>query len=245
MNQASRRNNRSNEQLRPIKFTPNFQKGPLSSVLVEYGDTKVICSVSFSLGVPKFLKGTETGWLTAEYSMLPSATSERVSRESSKGKPSGRTMEIQRLIGRTLRNSVNLESLGENTLTIDCDVIQADGGTRTASITGASVALKFALDQLTEKKKIPAKTSPFLHFSSAVSIGVVYNSILVDLDYIEDSHAEADMNFVMNESDEFLEIQASAEDKAIKHADFTQALELAKNSCQQILEKQKEVFAQS
>ena len=238
MTEPKRRANRAKNVTRPIKVTLDFQVNPLSSVLIEYGQTKVICSVNFAPGVPKFLKGTETGWLTAEYGMLPSATSERGQRESSKGKQTGRTLEIQRLIGRVLRNCVQLEAIGENTFTIDCDVIQADGGTRTASITGASIALKLAIDRLVEKKKITAKKPVFLHHASAVSIGVVHQHVLVDLDYIEDSHAQSDMNFVLNDQGEFLEVQASAEESSLSHNHFEEALKLAKESCAEILKVQ-------
>ena len=237
MSTIQRFNQRPLSETRPISFTLDFQKSPLSSVLVEYGETKVICSVSFSLGVPRFLKGTQTGWLTAEYSMLPSATSERSPREVSKGKPSGRTMEIQRLIGRVLRNCVQLEEIGENTITIDCDVLQADGGTRTAAITGSCVALKIALDRLVEKKKIPAKQSPMTQMAAAISVGIVNNQVLVDLDYHEDSHAQTDMNFVFSKS-ALLEIGASAEESSFSQEQFLQALEAANKACQQILLEQ-------
>lgn len=240
MTQSLRKHQRKLEDPREISFTLDFQKNPLSSVLIEYGETKVICSISFSLGVPKFLKGTNTGWLTAEYGMLPSSTSERSLRESAKGKQTGRTLEIQRLIGRVLRNCVKLEEIGENTLTVDCDVIHADGGTRTASITGASVALKLALDRLMERKKLPCKSSPFLHHASAISVGLLGNDVLVDLDYHEDSHALADMNFVLNSQGDFLEIQASAEESGFNREQFTQALHLATECCQSISKKQEQ-----
>lgn len=243
MTTSSRKHQRKLIDHREISFTLDFQKNPLSSVLVEYGQTKVICSVSFSLGVPKFLKGTNTGWVTAEYGMLPSSTTERSLRESAKGKQSGRTLEIQRLIGRVLRNCVKLEDLGENTLTVDCDVIHADGGTRTASITGASVALKIALDRLITRKKLPCQQSPFLHYASAISIGLLGDEVLVDLDYHEDSHALADMNFVLNCQGDFLEIQASAEESGFNQEQFSQALSLAVTACRSISEKQKESVA--
>lgn len=241
MSQSLRVNNRSDNKERPISLTVDYQKNPLSSVLIEYGNTKVICSVSFTPGVPKFMKGTETGWLTAEYSMLPSATLERTARESSRGKQSGRSIEIQRLIGRVLRNCVKLEDIGENTLTVDCDVIQADGGTRTASISGAAVALKIALDRLVENKKIPAKSSPLLHLAAAVSIGLVNDSLLVDLDYLEDSQAQADMNFVFDDKNQILEVQVSAEQKSIAQEHLQQSLQLAQQACANILEAQKKV----
>lgn len=243
MTEPKRRANRASNAVRPIKVTLDFQNNPLSSVLIEYGQTKVICSVSFTAGVPKFLKGTNTGWLTAEYSMLPSATAERVQRESSKGKQNGRTLEIQRLIGRTLRNCVQLENLGENTFTVDCDVIHADGGTRTASITGASVALKLAIDRLIQKNKITNKKPVFLYHASAVSIGVVHNNLLIDLDYLEDSHAQSDMNFVMNAQGEFLEIQASAEESTLSVAHFQESLNLAQNACKEILACQEKALS--
>jgi ribonuclease PH len=204
-----RRNGRATDALREIKLTRNFVKHAEGSVLVEFGDTKVICNATIETRVPPFLKGKGTGWVTAEYSMLPRATHTRNQRESAKGKLSGRTHEIQRLIGRSLRAVVDLEQLGERSVLIDCDVIQADGGTRTASITGAYVALADALATLVAEGELAE--SPLREAVAAVSVGIVKGQPYLDLDYSEDSNAEVDMNFVMTSSMRFVEVQGTAE----------------------------------
>ena len=204
-----RSSGRQANQLREIKLTRQYTKHAEGSVLVEFGDTKVICNASLVNGVPRFLKGTGQGWLTAEYGMLPRSTNERMDREASKGKQSGRTQEIQRLIGRALRTCIDLKSIGENTIAIDCDVIQADGGTRTASITGACIAVYDAIKKLPIKKS--AQRSPFRQFVASVSVGVVNGKTVLDLDYVEDSNAETDMNVVMSDQGNFIEIQGIVE----------------------------------
>lgn len=204
-----RNEGRGSDELRQVRITRNFTKHAEGSVLVEFGDTRVICTASVEESVPSFLRGKGTGWVTAEYSMLPRATHTRSSREAARGKQSGRTLEIQRLIGRSLRAVTDLVALGERSITIDCDVIQADGGTRTASITGAYVALHDALTTLRDKgliSKIPLKEAV-----AAVSVGIVAGEAVLDLDYLEDSGAEVDMNFVMTASDRFVEVQGTAE----------------------------------
>jgi ribonuclease PH len=204
-----RNDNRNSEVLRQVRITRNFTKHAEGSVLIEFGDTRVICTASVEESVPPFLRGKGTGWVTAEYSMLPRATHTRSSREAAKGKQSGRTLEIQRLIGRSLRAVTDLAALGERSITIDCDVIQADGGTRTASITGAYVALHDALSTLVNKGLIPR--IPLREAVAAVSVGIVAGEALLDLNYLEDSAAEVDMNFVMTSSDRFVEVQGTAE----------------------------------
>jgi len=204
-----RRNGRSADALRDVKITRNFTKHAEGSVLVEFGDTKVICTASVEDRVPPFLKGKGTGWVTAEYSMLPRATQTRNQRESSKGKVTGRTHEIQRLIGRSLRAVVDLAAIGERSVTIDCDVIQADGGTRTASITGAYVALADAFGAMVKRGEL--KANPMREAVAAVSVGIVDGVAFLDLDYPEDSGAEVDMNFVMTSSLRFVEVQGTAE----------------------------------
>ena len=205
----SRNDGRRSGDLRPITITRNFIKHAEGSVLIEFGDTRVICTASVEESVPPFLRGKGTGWVTAEYSMLPRATHTRSTREASKGKQTGRTLEIQRLIGRSLRAVVDLDRLGERSIHIDCDVIQADGGTRTASITGAYVALIDALSTLRNRGQI--SLIPVRESVAAVSVGIVGGQVLLDLDYSEDSTAEVDMNFVMTSSDRFVEVQGTAE----------------------------------
>lgn len=204
-----RNDNRGNDALRQVCITRRFTKHAEGSVLVEFGDTRVICTASIEESVPPFLRGKGTGWVTAEYSMLPRATHTRSSREASRGKQSGRTLEIQRLIGRSLRAVTDLVALGERSITIDCDVIQADGGTRTASITGAYVALHDALSTLLSRGLIAQL--PLKEAVAAVSVGIVNGVAVLDLDYLEDSSAEVDMNFVMTASDRFVEVQGTAE----------------------------------
>jgi ribonuclease PH len=205
----TRRDGRAADALRQVKITRNYVKHAEGSVLVEFGDTKVLCNASVEERIPPFLKGTGSGWVTAEYSMLPRATQTRNQREASKGKLTGRTHEIQRLIGRSLRAVMDLKALGERQVTIDCDVIQADGGTRTASITGAYVALADACQFLVKEGKIAG--NPLREAVAAVSVGIVEGKTLLDLDYPEDSGAEVDMNFVMTSSLRFVEVQGTAE----------------------------------
>jgi len=200
---------RAPEALRPIRLTRQYTKHAEGAVLVEFGDTKVICTASVEERVPPFLKGKGQGWVTAEYGMLPRSTGTRMGREAASGKQGGRTQEIQRLIGRSLRAAVDLKALGERSITIDCDVIQADGGTRTASITGGCVALHDALEHLRAKGAL--KTQPFKGFIASVSAGVYQRVPVLDLDYAEDSAAETDMNFVMDEAGRFIEVQGTAE----------------------------------
>lgn len=205
----TRNDGRNSGELRPVTIIRNFTKHAEGSVLVEFGDTRVICTASVEETVPSFLKGKGTGWVTAEYSMLPRATHTRSPREAAKGKQSGRTLEIQRLIGRSLRAVTDMVALGERAIYIDCDVIQADGGTRTASITGAYVALADALATLRHRGLIA--TMPLKEAVAAVSVGIVAGEPLLDLNYVEDSAAEVDMNFVMTSSDRFVEVQGTAE----------------------------------
>ena len=226
------------DELREIKFTRNFIKSAEGSVLVEYGNTKVICTASVMNGVPPFLKGKGQGWITAEYGMLPRATNERTHREAARGKQTGRTMEIQRLIGRSLRNCVDLKLLGENTITIDCDVIQADGGTRTASITGGCIALAEAIKTL--KKRQGNDNKPILkQLIASVSVGIYQGTPVLDLDYIEDSQAETDMNVVMTQKGEFIEIQGTAEEKPFNAQELSQMLELAQSGIRTLIQKQR------
>jgi ribonuclease PH len=228
---------RAAAELRPIQFTRQFTKYAEGSTLVEFGNTKVICTASVSPGVPRFLKETGQGWLTAEYCMLPRATQQRVDRESTKGKQSGRTIEIQRLIGRSLRAAVDLKALQEYTIILDCDVIQADGGTRTAAISGACLALYDAVTYMQNKKWIT--TRPFKNLIAAVSVGVYQNLEIIDLDYAEDSQAETDMNVVMTEQGDFIEIQGTAEGRALRNNELQELVNLARLGISQIIEKQK------
>jgi len=235
-----RHDDRLKDQLRPIKITRNYTKYAEGSVLIECGDTKVVCTASCVKGVPKFLKDSGQGWLTAEYGMLPRATHVRSDREASRGKQGGRTLEIQRLIGRSLRAVVDLKAIGENTITIDCDVIQADGGTRTAAITGSCVALVDAVKNLQQKNNL--KTNPFKQLVAAVSVGVYAGEIILDLDYSEDSKAETDMNVVMTEDGNFIEVQGTAENGTFSQAQLNQLLDLARNGIAELLKKQRAVL---
>ncbi|MCB1616102.1 MAG: ribonuclease PH [Pseudomonadales bacterium] len=228
---------RRNNQLRPIKITRNFTCHAEGSVLVEFGNTKVICTASVETGVPRFLKGSGQGWITAEYGMLPRSTGQRMDREAARGKQSGRTQEIQRLIGRSLRTAVDMQALGENTIKIDCDVIQADGGTRTASITGACVALVDAIRFLQAKNLV--KTNPLKAMVASVSVGIYSNEAVLDLDYDEDSVAETDMNVVMNEQGGFIEIQGTAEAAPFSEAQFLEMQALAKQGIADLVKIQK------
>lgn len=232
--------NRENNQLRPMSFVRNFTKHAEGAVLVSYGDTKVLCTASIETQVPRWLKGTGKGWITAEYGMLPRATHERTQREAAKGKQSGRTQEIQRLIGRSLRAMVDLEKLGENTIHIDCDVLQADGGTRTASITGAAVALVDALEKLQAAKKL--KADPLVGLVAAVSVGIKNGEVLLDLNYSEDSSCDTDLNVVMTQKGEFIEIQGTAEEKPFTRAQVDEMLAIAEESIKQLIAEQQAVL---
>ena len=201
---------------------------PEGSVLIEFGNTKVICNATVEEKIPRWLRGTGSGWITAEYSMLPRATNTRVQRESTKGKLSGRTMEIQRLIGRALRATIDLEKLGERTIMIDCDVIQADGGTRTASITGAYLALELAIEKLIDERKL--KEMPIKAKVAAISVGKVRNELLLDLEYEEDSRADVDINIVMNDKGEFIELQGTGEEATFTQTELLKFIELSKNA---------------
>ena len=227
-----RDNNRKNNEMREVKVTKNYIMHPEGSVLIEFGNTKVICNATIEEKVPPFLKGKGTGWVTAEYSMLPRSTNTRNQREASKGKVTGRTMEIQRLIGRALRSSVNLQKLGERSIIIDCDVIQADGGTRTASITGGFVAMVDAFNVLLKKKEI--KKMPIKSFVSAVSVGIVDNEKILDLCYLEDSSAQVDMNVVMTDKGEFIEVQGTGEESPFTYNEFMDLISLGSKGCQDL-----------
>ena len=231
---------RSAEQVRPIKITRHYTKHAEGSVLVEFGETKVLCNATIEESVPRFLKGQNQGWVTAEYSMLPRATNSRTQREAAKGKQTGRTMEIQRLIARSLRAMIDLKLLGEYTITLDCDVIQADGGTRTASITGASVALVDAINMMLTSGKI--KQNPIKSLVAAVSVGIVNGEAVCDLEYIEDSNAETDMNVVMTDDGRIIEVQGTAEGEPFSHEELLTLLELAKNGITTIIEAQKQAL---
>jgi ribonuclease PH len=238
----SRPSGRSTDQLRNVTITRNYTKHAEGSVLVEFGDTKVICTASVENSVPHFLRGKGQGWITAEYGMLPRSTNSRMSRESSRGKQSGRTQEIQRLIGRSLRAVVDLKILGENTIKIDCDVIQADGGTRTASITGACVALMDAVNYLKKTGKI--QESPLIGMIASVSVGVYNGTPVLDLDYAEDSTAETDMNVVMNSEGGFIEIQGTAEGAPFAQDQLDKMLALAKSGINELLELQQAALSE-
>ena len=234
------RNNRKNFDLRPITIIKDYLEYPLASCLIEQGKTKVICSTSLEDSVPRWLKGKGKGWLTAEYSMLPGATHVRTDREAIKGRLSGRTQEIQRLIGRTIRNVVDLNLLGEKLLKIDCDVISADGGTRTASINGAWVTTRMALNRLLEKGSI--KKDPLRLGVSAISTGILNGNVLLDLDYFEDSNADADANFVFNSEGNIIEIQCTGEKASISNSQFSEMFKIARQSCLNIFQKQNAVI---
>ncbi len=234
-----RKNGRKPNELREIKITKNYISHPEGSVLVEFGNTKVICNATIENTVPRFLKGKNMGWVTAEYGMLPRSTNERMRREA-KNKQSGRTMEIQRLIGRSLRSSIHLDKLGERSITIDCDVIQADGGTRTASISGGFVALCLALRS--QESDDFSSTNVIKSFTGSVSIGKVNGNIILDLDYEEDSNAETDMNFIMNEEGHFIEIQGTAEEGHFSHDELNIMINLASDGIKKIIEIQKKAL---
>lgn len=238
----NRPSGRRPEQLRPVKITRDFTCHAEGSVLVEFGDTKVICTASVESGVPRFLRGKGQGWVTAEYGMLPRSTNSRMGREAARGKQSGRTQEIQRLIGRSLRAAVNLKKLGEHTINIDCDVIQADGGTRTAAITGACVALVDAIRHLQRTKAITG--DPLVSMIAAISVGIYQDTEVLDLDYAEDSRAQTDMNVVMNDSGGFIEVQGTAEGAAFSQEELGEMMRLANNGIADLLRVQGMALAQ-
>ncbi|MES9992057.1 MAG: ribonuclease PH [Candidatus Thiodiazotropha sp.] len=227
---------RQADELRPITITRQYTKHAEGSVLVCFGDTQVICTASVEESIPRFLKGSGQGWITAEYGMLPRSTTDRMGREAARGKQGGRTLEIQRLIGRSLRAAVDLKRLGERTITLDCDVIQADGGTRTASITGACVALADAIAH-TQKLGL-LKDSPMLGMVASVSVGIYDGMPVLDLDYAEDSNAETDMNVVMNENGGFIEVQGTAEGAAYSRGELNAMLDLAQQGITNIIQIQ-------
>lgn len=233
-----RPSNRETNELRAIKITRNATNYAEGSVLVEFGQTRVLCTASVMDGVPRFLKGKNQGWITAEYGMLPRATHSRTEREASKGKQGGRTLEIQRLIGRSLRGCMDLKAIGEQTITLDCDVLQADGGTRTAAITGACVALRDALSWMVQREKL--RKMPAFTYVAAVSVGVYRGQPVLDLDYAEDVLAETDMNVVMNEAGHFIEVQGTAEDTCFTREQLNSMLALAEPGIARLIELQKQ-----
>ena len=233
-----RHNDRATDQMRIVSFERNYTRHAAGSVLAEFGDTKVICTAVVEEGVPRFLKGSKRGWLTAEYGMLPSSTNTRNDREAVRGKQNGRSIEIQRLIGRSLRAMVDMEKLGERTIKVDCDVIQADGGTRTASISGGAIAICDALRSI-------GKLEESIDLIASVSVGMVKGEILLDLDYIEDSGADTDMNFVFLENHGFIEIQGTGEKRAFTAADFSMMLARAEKGIENILSIQRKMLGES
>lgn len=234
---------RAPEALRPIKITRHFTRYAEGSVLIEFGNTRVLCTASVEEKVPPFLKGRGQGWVTAEYGMLPRATGQRTQREASRGKQDGRTVEIQRLIGRSLRAAVDLKALGERTVTIDCDVLQADGGTRTAAITGGYVALADAIRFLRSHKLL--KEDPLRRQIASVSVGIYQGEPVLDLDYSEDSNAGTDMNFVMDDSDGFIELQGTAERGSFRLEEMLAMVTLARSGIKSLLEAQRQALAEN
>ena len=232
---------RNPDQMREVRFTRQYTKHAEGSVLVEFGDTKVICTATVEERIPRFLKGQNRGWVTAEYGMLPRSTNSRMSREAARGKQGGRTMEIQRLIGRSLRAAIDLDKLGERSITLDCDVIQADGGTRTASITGACVALNDAISILIEKGLLDE--NPLRHLVASVSVGIYQGTPVLDLDYDEDCNAETDMNIVMDDSGNFIEIQGTAEGATFSMDEMLAMTDLARQGIVKLIEAQRAVLA--
>ena len=233
--------NRKPDQLRNIDFKLDFIKSSEASVLASFGDTRVLCTASIENNVPKWMKNKGHGWVTAEYGMLPGSTSQRNTRESVKGKQAGRTLEIQRLIGRSLRAAVDLEALGERTIILDCDVIQADGGTRTTAINGAFIALKKAVNTLLDDRNIDS--DPIKKFIGAISVGIYKNEVIMDLNYNEDSQADTDMNVVMNEDNEFIEIQGTAENESFNNDQLALMLNYAKKGIKEITLHQKQLLS--
>jgi ribonuclease PH len=236
----SRPLDRPNDQMRSVRIIPGFLKHPDGSVLIETGDTRVLCSAMVEERVPPFLKGSNSGWVTAEYSLLPASTETRSTREAARGKISGRTSEIQRLIGRSLRAVVDMEKLGERTIWIDCDVIQADGGTRTASVTGSFVALYLALKKLKDKGTI--EDIPIKDYVAAISVGIVEGIPVLDLEYVEDSGADVDMNVVMTGGGDFVEIQGTGEKSVFSRQDLDVLLGLAQKGIQELIVLQKNIL---
>ncbi|WP_025693167.1 ribonuclease PH [Paenibacillus zanthoxyli] len=235
-----RSNGRNDDGLRPLKITTQINKYAEGSVLIEMGDTKVICTATVEEKVPPFLKGQGKGWVTAEYSMLPRATQSRNQREAARGKLTGRTMEIQRLIGRALRSVVNLQALGERNITLDCDVIQADGGTRTASITGSFIALAFAINKIVTQHRLTV--FPITDYLAAISVGIVGDRPLLDLNYEEDSKANVDMNVVMTGGGEFVELQGTGEERPFSRKELDNLLGLAEQGILELIAAQKEAL---
>ena len=235
------RKNRKINELRKVEIIPNFSPNAEGSCLIKCGETHVLCNASVDENIPRWLKGQDRGWITAEYGMLPRSTLERMNRESKLGKQSGRTQEIQRLIGRSLRSVTDLYKLKNYQVIIDCDVLQADGGTRTAAITGAFVALKLCINKLIEQKKI--KSDPITESLAAISCGVIENETYLDLDYSEDLGAEVDANFVITENEKLVEIQMTSEEKLCSEDNFQQMLTIAKDGIKQLIEIQKEILS--
>ena len=234
--------NRSYDEIRPIKVIRNYIKYSEGSVLIEVGDTRVICTASVEEKVPVFLRGTQQGWISAEYSMIPRANQLRNLRDSIKGKIDGRSQEIQRLVGRSLRAVTDLEKLGPRMIWLDCDVLQADGGTRTTSINGSFIALVDALNYLKAEKKI--ESVPIKHFIGAISVGIVDGEMLLDLDFKEDSHAQVDMNIVMTERGEVVEIQGTAEERPFSMTNLNKLIKLAENGIKQVIAREKEIIGE-
>ena len=235
-----RPSNRAPDEMRPVTLTSNYTMHAEGSVLVEFGNTKVLCNASVEERVPGFLRGQGKGWVTAEYGMLPRSTTERMGREAARGKQGGRTMEIQRLIGRSLRAVMDMKLLGERSITVDCDVLQADGGTRCASITGGMIALYDALRWMKKQKMI--ETLPLRYMVGAISVGIVDGKPVLDLDYAEDSEAETDMNIVMNDAGHFIEVQGTAEGHAFTDDEFSAMITLARGGIMEIIEAQNEAI---
>ncbi len=240
MQDTIRPSRRSPDQLRDIRITRHYTKHAEGSVLIEFGDTKVICTATVEDGVPRFLKGNGTGWVTAEYGMLPRSTGSRMDREAVRGKQGGRTLEISRLIGRSLRAAMDMKALGEITVKIDCDVIQADGGTRTASITGACVALHDAMDVLVRSGKV--KANPMKQLIASVSVGLYQGVPVLDLDYAEDSNAETDMNIVMTDKLRFIELQGTGEENDFDSVQLNAMIALAQKGIAELLDKQRQAL---
>jgi ribonuclease PH len=238
----TRPSGRRPEQLRDVRIQRHFTCHAEGSVLVAFGNTQVICTASVEEGVPRFLRGRNSGWVTAEYGMLPRSTGERMGREAARGRQGGRTLEIQRLIGRSLRAAVDLKALGEHTIIVDCDVIQADGGTRTAAITGAVVALIDAINSLQRDKRISG--DPLRHFIASVSVGIYRGEAVLDLDYAEDSRAETDLNVVMTEDGEFIEVQGTAEGAPFRRGELDAMLDLAAAGIEQLVAAQRAALAE-
>lgn len=232
---------RASDDLRPVTIERHYTRHAEGSVLVAFGDTRVLCTATVEEGVPRFLRGSGSGWVTAEYGMLPRSTGTRMGREAARGRQGGRTLEIQRLIGRSLRAAVDLNRLGEHTITLDCDVLQADGGTRTASITGAFVALIDAITGLQRSKRIT--TDPLRHFVASVSVGVCAGEAVLDLDYVEDSKADTDLNVVMTEEGEFIEIQGTAEAAPFRRGELERMLDLADAGIRRLISCQRDALA--